>query len=165
MSTKKIVFQLLCLVFFLLQAMSLLAEEPMVGGKLQANPIFQDDHGLAIHGYDAVAYFSLKKPVQGKNEFQYKWMGATWMFASAENRDAFIKDPNQYAPQYGGYCAYGMSHGYAVTTEPDAWRVVDGKLYLNHDLDVQKKWNEDIPGFIKLADDNWPKIPKKQQKD
>src|SRR5262249_41525050 len=135
------------------------------GGKLQANPIFQDDHGLAIHGYDAVAYFNEKKPVKGKSEFQYKWMGATWMFAGAKSRDAFIKDPNQYAPQYGGYCAYGMSYGYAVTTEPDAWSVIDGKLYLNHDLDVQKKWNKDIPGFIKLADDNWPKIPKKQLED
>lgn len=162
MNYKKRVFQFLFLAFLVAQAVCLPAEEPNVAGTLQANAIFQDDHRVAIHGYDAVAYFKEKMPVKGTNEFQYEWMGATWMFANAENRDAFVKAPHQYAPQYGGYCAYGMSRGYAVPTDPDAWSVVDGKLYLNFNRDVQKKWNQSIPEYIKLADQNWPKIPKKE---
>lgn len=162
MNYKKIIFRLLYVAFLLAEAVCLLAEEPTVGGKLQANAIFQDEQRVAIHGYDPVAYFKDKKPVKGTNEFQYDWMGATWMFANAQNRDAFINDPNQYAPQYGGYCAFGMSRGFAVKTEPDAWSIVGGKLYLNFDRDVQTKWNKSIPEFIKLADQNWPKIPKKQ---
>ncbi|HEX6295282.1 MAG TPA: YHS domain-containing (seleno)protein [Burkholderiales bacterium] len=116
------------------------------------------DGGAAIRGYDPVAYFTEGKPVQGKPEFTHQWKGATWRFASAANRDRFAAAPEQYAPQYGGYCAYGVASGYAVKTEPDAWSVVDGKLYLNYDRNVQASWVKDIPGYIRKADANWPAV-------
>jgi YHS domain-containing protein len=122
-------------------------------------PIYAED-GLAIKGYDPVAYFTDEKPVAGKPEFGYDWMGAKWLFSSAEHRDAFAKEPEKYAPQYGGYCAYGVSQGYAVKIEPDAWTIVNGKLYLNYDRGVQKTWEKDIPGYIAKADKNWPGVLK-----
>jgi YHS domain-containing protein len=119
------------------------------------------DGGVAIEGYDAVAYFADGKPVKGSDEFRHEWMNATWRFASAEHRDAFAKEPEKYAPQYGGYCAFGVSRGYAVPVDPEAWKVVDGKLYLNYNKDVQTEWNKDIPGYIRKADANWPEVLKK----
>jgi len=119
------------------------------------------DKGVAINGYDAVAYFTEKKPVQGSAQFSLDWKGAKWLFASAANRDAFKAEPAKYAPQYGGYCAFGASEGYAVKTEPDAWSVVDGKLYLNYNTVVRTKWSENIPERIKAGDRNWPAILKK----
>ena len=122
-------------------------------------PVYAVD-GVAIKGYDPVAYFTDKKPVKGKAEFSYDWQGAKWLFASAEHRDAFAKAPEKYAPQYGGYCAYGVSQGAAVKVEPDLWTVVDGKLYLNYDKSVQKTWEKDIPGYIAQADKKWPGVLK-----
>jgi YHS domain-containing protein len=119
------------------------------------------DKGVAINGYDPVAYFTEKKPVKGNPQFSLDWKGAKWLFASAANRDTFKADPAKYAPQYGGYCAFGASEGYAVKTEPDAWTVHDGKLYLNYNTTVRTKWSEDIPGRIKRGDENWPAILKK----
>src|SRR5688500_4350821 len=115
------------------------------------------DGGAAIRGYDPVAYFTEGKPVKGKAEFSHQWKGATWRFASAANRERFAAAPEKYAPQYGGYCAYGVASGYAVKTEPDAWSVVEGKLYLNYDRNVQAIWVKDTPGYIRKADANWPK--------
>ncbi|MCI0445758.1 hypothetical protein L0244_22790 [bacterium] len=135
-------------------------EEPSIYGTRKADPIFQE-RGLAIRGYDPVAYFNLNEPESGKKDFEFEFMGATWRFVSAENRDAFKNDPNKYLPQYGGYCAYGMSHGYAAPIDPAAWSIVDGKLYLNFSRDVRREWKKDIGGHIKRADVNWPKIPKK----
>ncbi len=139
---------------------ALAQEEPSIYGTKKADLIFQD-HGIAIRGYDPVAYFNQGKPLKGKKDFEYRYMGTTWRFVSAENRDAFTKDPDKYAPQYGGYCAFGMSHGYAAPIDPKAWSVVEGKLYLNYNLDVRKEWNKNVPGFITKANENWPKIPKK----
>ena len=85
-------------------------------------------------------------------------MGATWYFACAENRDRFAADPERYAPQYGGYCAWAVAHGYTAKIDPEAWKIVDGKLYLNYSKDVQADWAEDIPGNISKGDANWPKI-------
>jgi len=118
-------------------------------------------NGAAIGGYDPVAYFTAKKPVKGNPQFSVEWKGAVWHFASAANRDAFKADPAKYAPQYGGYCAFGASQGYAVKTEADAWTIVDGKLYLNYNTTVRAKWSESIPERIKAADKNWPSILKK----
>lgn len=109
-------------------------------------------NGIAIRGYDTVAYFTEGKPVKGSSEYSTEWMGATWQFASQENLDSFIKTPGSFAPQYGGYCAYGVSQGYLVKIEPDLWTIVDNKLYLNFDDDVQKTWEEDISGYISKAD-------------
>ena len=122
----------------------------------QKAEIFADGDG-AIRGYDPVAYFAEGRPVKGKPELTHRWKGATWRFASAANRDRFAQAPEKYAPHYGGYCAFGVAGGYAVKTEPDAWSVVDGKLYLNYDRGVQRRWSEDIPGYVRKADANWPK--------
>jgi YHS domain-containing protein len=130
--------------------------EPALAGE---PPVFAVK-GIAIKGYDPVAYFTDKRPVPGKPEFSVDWKGAKWLFASAEHRDAFLKGPEKYAPQYGGYCAYGVSQGYAVKIEPDAWTVVDGKLYLNYDKSIQKTWEKDIPGSIAEANKKWPGVLK-----
>lgn len=116
------------------------------------------DSGAAIRGYDPVAYFTDSKPVKGDAKFTHSWKGATWRFASAANRDAFAASPERYAPQYGGYCAYGVASGYAVSTVPEAWSVRDGKLYLNYSTGVQKDWLRDPAGYIRKADGNWPKV-------
>jgi YHS domain-containing protein len=114
--------------------------------------------GTAIEGYDPVAYFEEGKPVEGDSDYTHDWMGATWYFASAANRDLFAADPEKYAPQYGGYCAWAVANGYTAKIDPQAWAVVDDKLYLNYSLDVQKQWQQDVPGNITKADGNWPGI-------
>jgi YHS domain-containing protein len=120
-----------------------------------------DSSGLALKGYDPVAYFTEKKPLKGKVEFTAQHEGATYRFASAANRDAFAAAPQQYAPQYGGYCAFGVAGGYKAPIEPDAWTVADGKLYLNYSQSVRSRWARDIPGFVRKADTNWPTVRSK----
>jgi YHS domain-containing protein len=124
-------------------------------------PVFQDAAGIAIKGYDPVAYFMDGKPVAGKAEITHSWQGATWRFASTEHRDAFVKEPARYAPQYGGYCAFGVAKGAKYPIDPSAFKVVDGKLYLNYDASVQKDWQKDIPGLIAKANQNWPTLETK----
>ncbi len=114
--------------------------------------------GGAIKGYDPVAYFIMGKPVEGSSRFTHQGMGATWRFASAENRDRFAADPRKYAPQFGGYCAWAVSQGTTAGIDPEAWRIVDGKLYLNYSKGVQETWARDIPGNIAKGVANWPKI-------
>ncbi len=118
--------------------------------------------GLAVKGYDVVAYFSDGKPVKGLPRFSTKWNGVTWQFASADHRAAFIREPGKYAPQYGGYCAFGMSQGIAVDIDPQQWKVVDGKLYLNNNPFAQTLWARDPAGHIKEGDANWRIIPRKE---
>ena len=125
----------------------------------KAEPVYKDG-GLAIRGYDPVAYFTQQKPVKGSPQFSYAWMGATWLFSSAMNRDQFAVDPARYAPQYGGYCSYAVSKGHTASIDPEAWRIVDGKLYLNYSKGVQKTWAEDVSGNIQKADQNWPDLHK-----
>jgi YHS domain-containing protein len=120
-----------------------------------------DASGLALKGYDPVAYFNQNKPVKGRTEYTAQHEGATYRFASAANRDAFAAAPAKYAPQYGGYCAFGAAGGYKAPIEPDAWTVVDGKLYLNYNQSVRRQWSSDIPGFLRKADANWPSIRSK----
>jgi YHS domain-containing protein len=120
-----------------------------------------DPSGLALKGYDPVAYFADGKPVRGKPEFTASHEGATYRFASAASRDAFLAAPGRYAPQYGGYCAYGMASGYKAPIEPDAWTVVDGKLYLNYNQSVRSRWASDVPGYVRKADANWPTVRSK----
>lgn len=120
--------------------------------------VFHGADAAAVHGYDVVAYFVDGRPVEGDARFAFVWREANWRFASAEHRDAFAKEPERYAPQYGGYCAFGMSRGYKAPTEPDAWTVIDGKLYLNYNREVQKKWAENRSDFITKADANWPRV-------
>jgi YHS domain-containing protein len=113
---------------------------------------------LAVSGYDPVAYFTKGMPVEGQSQFEYEWNGASWRFASAENLSAFKANPESYAPPYGGYCAWAVSQGYTATSDPNAWRIVDGKLYMNYSKDIQARWAKDIPGNIVKADANWPKV-------
>jgi YHS domain-containing protein len=109
----------------------------------------------ALQGYDPVAYFTDGQPVKGSKEFSTEYNGATFQFASAANRDAFLEDPAAYAPQYGGYCAWAMADGKYAKGDAKYWKIVDGKLYLNYNAGIQKKWNADIPGFIEKADTQW----------
>lgn len=113
---------------------------------------------LAVSGYDPVAYFAQGKPVEGSSEHEYEWNGATWRFSSAANMEEFKSDPEAWAPQYGGYCAWAVSQGYTASSDPEAWRIVDGKLYLNYSKSVQRTWEQDIPGNIAKANANWPKV-------
>ena len=117
--------------------------------------------GVAIKGYDPVAYFTQAKPVEGSDTFEHSWNGATWRFASAENRDLFVAAPEKYAPQFGGYCAWAVSRGYTAGIDPAAWKIVGDRLYLNYSLKVQKQWEEDVPGNIVKAQKNWPELLKK----
>ncbi|MEM6519196.1 MAG: YHS domain-containing (seleno)protein [Cyanobacteria bacterium P01_C01_bin.70] len=119
--------------------------------------VFVEDE-VAIAGADPVAYFTEEAYVPGSAEFTHEWSGATWQFASAENRDEFASNPEQYAPQYGGFCAWAVSQGKTAPIEPEAWKIVDGKLYLNYDARIQERWAQDIPGNIAKADSNWPGV-------
>ena len=114
--------------------------------------------GVAIKGTDAVAYFTKGRAVEGTATHQFKWKGATWRFASAGNRDLFAGDPQRYAPQFGGYCAWAVSRGYTADIDPEAWKIVDGKLYLNYSKSVQAQWLEDMAGNIRKARENWPRL-------
>ena len=138
----------------LLAAMSIL----FAGIASALEPVFSTTFGGAIRGYDPVAYFAEGRPVAGTSDHRHEWMGAVWSFASAENRAAFEADPEKYAPRYGGYCAWAVSQGYTASIDPDAWRIVDGALYLNYSLGVQERWAKDVPGNIAKADVNWPRL-------
>ena len=132
---------------------------PAIGQEQKVPPV-DAAKGIAIKGYDTVAYFEQSQAVKGSPSFEYTWNGAKWLFATAAHRDAFAKDPARYAPQYGGYCAFGMSQGHAVPVDPEAWKIVDGKLYLNYSKSVQEKWVQEQSKWISEADKNWPGLHK-----
>jgi YHS domain-containing protein len=117
--------------------------------------------GLAIDGYDPVAYFTESKPVKGQRAFTFEFEGATYRFQSAAHRELFAKEPKKYVPQYGAFCAWAVSRGYTADTDPLAWRIVDGRLYLNYNFSVKEQWEQDIPGNISKADTNWPGLSRK----
>jgi YHS domain-containing protein len=117
--------------------------------------VFQKE-GVALRGYDAVAYFTQGQPVKGVPQFQAQYQGVVFHFASAAHRDSFIASPEKYAPQYGGYCAFGMSNGYKAATDPASFTVREGKLYLNYNSEVQKMWTANMPALINKADQLWP---------
>ena len=121
-----------------------------------------DEHslkdGLAAQGYDVVSYFNASGPTVGNTKYAAKHVGALYQFTTAANRDTFKANPDKYAPAYGGYCAFGAAMGRKFPGDPLVWKVQDGKLYLNLNKQVQAKWNENIPGFIRGADNNWPII-------
>ncbi len=125
---------------------------------MAATPEVYAEGGIAVDGTDVVAYFTDGAPVAGDEAITFDYMGATWQFASEANRDAFAADPAAYAPQYGGYCAYAVSQGYTASTVPEAWSIVDDKLYLNYSTGVRRRWSRDIPGNIAAADANWPSV-------
>lgn len=122
-----------------------------------SDPVFTR-WGNAIRGYDPVAYFTQGGPVKGSSDFEAEWNGATWRFATAENRDLFVADPDAYAPQFGGYCAFAVANGYTASTVPEAWTIHNGRLYLNYSLDVRSMWELDIIGNIAKGEANWPGV-------
>jgi YHS domain-containing protein len=113
---------------------------------------------VAIKGYDTVAYFKAGKALKGNESFTFQWHGMTWYFLTKENRDLFTASPEKYAPRYDGYCAWAMTEARKAITDPEVWKIVDGKLYLNCSREAYEKWSRDIPGNIKKADTNWLKI-------
>ena len=121
-------------------------------------PVHLTADGVAVGGYDPVAYFTDGEPVEGSPDYAYDWNGATWRFTSQAHLDLFEADPGRYAPRFGGYCAWAVSQGYTASADPLAWRVVDGKLYLNYSLDVKKTWEQDVPGNIAKGEANWPAV-------
>lgn len=131
----------------------LIAREPV-------DPVNRARDGVALRGYDAVAYFKDSKPVKGSAQFEHEWMGAKWRFSSKENRDAFAASPGKYAPQFGGYCAWAVGHNYTADADPEAWRIVEGKLYLNYNRSVQQKWEQDRAKWIEDGHRNWPQLHK-----
>ena len=132
---------------------------PLMAGPKQAFADYNVGSGkVAIHGYDTVAYFTEGEPTKGNDEFEHTWEDAKWQFATATNRDLFKANPDRYAPQYGGYCAYAVANNSTAKIDPEAWKIVDGKLYLNYSKDIQKTWEADQTAFIMAADKNWPGV-------
>jgi len=114
--------------------------------------------GLAIKGYDPVAYFTDNKPVEGSTAYTSVYEGVTYRFASADHRKLFSENPAKYVPEFGGFCAYGTAAGHKATIDPAAFTIVDGKLYFNYSLDVLATWRKDEPGYIHKAEENWPTV-------
>ena len=136
-----------------------------VGSTLAGTPVGQkvasinaDKNGVALHGYDPVTYLETQAPQKGAEQFSYNWKGATWRFVSADNRKKFAGNPGAFAPQFGGYCAKAVSENHTADVDPLAYKVVNGKLYLNYDAKVQKLWEQDIPGRIANAEKYWPNL-------
>jgi YHS domain-containing protein len=115
---------------------------------------------LAVSGYDTVAYHTQQQAVEGDKAYQTQWQGATWQFSSADNLELFLIEPEKYAPQYGGYCAWAVSQGKTASSDPTQFEIVNGKLYLNYNKSIQKKWLADRDTLIVKAEQNWPDVIK-----
>jgi YHS domain-containing protein len=149
MSSMKILFAAVGLAVAAVSVPAIAAKAPVSTGLL---------NNVAVGGHDAVAYFRGGKPVLGSRDHSVQSQGAEYRFASAANRDAFQAEPARYAPQYGGYCAWAVAQGYTAPGDPKVWKIVNGKLYLNYNQDVGRKWEADVPGFIRKGDANWPRV-------
>ena len=124
---------------------------------------FNEHDGVAIKGYDPVAFFKESKPVRGRDDLRFDYKGSTFIFSNADNRAAFAADPEKYVPQYGGYCAFGTARGYKADIDPATFTVIDGRLYLNYNRQVQKDWAADTARFIREADARWPTVRKTEK--
>ena len=140
----------------LISAVLVLTIAASLTAKSPVDAVNKSGDGVAVKGYDVVAYFQQSKPVKGTARFTHEWMGAKWQFANAADRDLFAADPQKYAPQFGGYCSWAVGHGYTADIDPEAWKIIEGKLYLNYNKDVQKKWLEDTDRWIGDANKTWP---------
>ena len=129
--------------------------------KAQKAEVFAPN-GKAINGYDAVAFFKESKPVLGSDSISYMYKDVKWCFSTQANRDAFKANPEHFAPQYGGYCAFGTAEGHKAPTKPETWTIVNDKLYFNYNLKVKESWTKDQQAFIGKADKNWPELKDKQ---
>ena len=133
----------------LLMAKTVLAVDPVSTGFFS---------NKAIKGYDTVAYFTQNKPVEGSSDYQTEYLGAQWLFSSQENLDLFLAEPEKYAPQYGGYCAWAVSQNKTASIRPDLFTIVDGKLYLNYNDKINDRWLKDQTKLIEQADQHWPEL-------
>jgi YHS domain-containing protein len=121
------------------------------------NEVYETSNG-AIDGFDAVAYFKESQPVKGHKDISCQWNGATWHFSNENNLKAFTTNPEQYAPQFGGYCAYGVAEGHKATTQHNAWTIVNGKLYFNYNVEVRNEWLKRQDELIQRAHQNWEEV-------
>lgn len=121
-------------------------------------PEVYSSSGVAVNGYDVVSYFTELKPVKGSKDHSFQWKNTVWYFSSDKNLELFKSDPDKYAPQFGGYCAFGVAEDHTAPTEPDAWTIVDDKLYLNYNIDVRKMWREKQAEYIEQGNKNWPEV-------
>ncbi len=119
-----------------------------------------DSDNVAIKGYDSVAYFTNGQPMKGDPAFAVKWNGAQWQFANPAHRDIFASNPERYAPQFGGFCSMALTKGHLATVDPEAWTIVDGKLYLNFSKNGRDKFRQNTKENIKQAEGNWSKVQK-----
>ena len=143
------------------RALAMLALGALLGpaiARASKPPRLHAPDGVALGGHDAVAYMADGMPAAGEARFATEWGGARWLFRSAEHRAAFLDMPDRYAPQYGGHCAWAMARGYLAPGDPLQWRVVAGRLFVNYDAAVHRRWLRDMPGFIAAADRNWPRF-------
>jgi YHS domain-containing protein len=137
----------------------------VLAGTAWAGPQYVDETGYALSGYDPVAFFDLEQAplgerqppaVPGRSAITAEWNGATWAFATAENRERFLADPEAYAPAFDGHCAFGVAKGGKVPANPNLWRIVDGQLYVNINPAVAGMWTADVEGNLEAASTNWP---------
>ncbi|MEM9060479.1 MAG: YHS domain-containing (seleno)protein [Pseudomonadota bacterium] len=142
----------------LVLALSLLLTPAAAVAELRSPEIYTDFRGVALKGYDAVAYHLERKPIKGQDSFAYEWKDAVWFFSSAENRDRFIADPERWAPQYGGYCAWAIAKGSTRPINPKIFRIFNDKLYLNLNMKVHKEWLDQHNQFIARANEQWPDV-------
>ncbi len=142
----------------LLTAVLLAGPAPELAGQATTDRVLVnvDSRGVALEGYDPVSFFSAGAPVKGRAELSVSHGGATYHFSTEENRAAFEQEPARYTPQFGGFCAWAVSRGYTAKVEIDTWQIVDGRLILNYDKGVKRRFNEDIAGNLRRADGNWP---------
>jgi len=146
---KKTISMAVAAIFVMLQVYAQKSEVFVTGGK-------------AIKGYDPVAFFTESKAIKGKDSLHYTWKGADWLFSNRQNLERFKAAPEKYAPQYGGYCAFGTAQGHKAPTEVETWTVLGDKLYFNYNMKVKETWVKDQPGYIKKADQNWPALKDKE---
>jgi YHS domain-containing protein len=143
-------------VVFLISAAVLYAYLRSIG-MFASDPVYANTDG-AILGYDPVAYFTDSTATKGVSGYSLDWNGRHWLFASAKHRAMFAANPEKYAPQFGGYCAYAVAHNYTARPDPNAWTITGSRLYLNYDMDTQNKWLADRDNFIRQAETNWPSV-------
>lgn len=129
--------------------------------RVYAHPVYYQDLGYAIEGYDAVSFFLNNEPLQGAMTYSVVWKGATWLFSSAEHQAMFEANPRAYAPKFGGYCAYGVSRGNLVSGNPTSFEIRDGALYMLHSPAIQTRWNTSAEALLLDAQQNWPDILRK----
>lgn len=153
-------------VSLLVSLLSVLAAFPVAQAQTPSGKILVNvnDQGVALQGYDPVAFFSDGRPAKGDPSITTRHAGATYWFATPENKATFEAAPERYTPAFGGYCAYGASNGYTAKVEIDTWQIVDGRLLLNYNKSIRKKFDADRAAYLRKADANWPGIVEKEGK-